>query len=75
MLLPCFDPISLFESNPLLSLELHCESGSTGVSGATLGITDKIEAWPKPPLLISQAWSLDEGDRPCDSDFFFPFFS
>ena len=45
------------------------------VSRATLGITDKMEAWPQPPLLISQAWPWDEGVRPCDSDLFFPFFS
>ena len=43
------------------------------MSGAALGITDKMEAWPKPLLLISQAWSQDEGVRPCDSDLFFPF--
>ena len=42
--------------------------------GATLGITNKMEARPQPPLLISQAWSWDEGIRPCDSDLFFPFF-
>ena len=34
------------------------------LSGAALGITDKMEAWPR-----------DEGVRPCDSDLFFPFFS
>ena len=45
------------------------------MSGAALGITDKMEAWPQPPLLISQARSRDEGVRPCDSDLFFPFFS
>ena len=39
--------------------------------GATLGITDKMEAWPQPPLLILQAWSRDEGVRFCDSDLFF----
>ena len=44
------------------------------VSGAALGITDKMKAWPQPPLLISQAQSRDEGVRPCDSDLFFPFF-
>ena len=42
--------------------------------GATLGITDKMEAQPQPPLLISQAWPWDGGVRPCDSDLFFPFF-
>ena len=41
------------------------------LSGATLGITDKMEAWPQPPLLILQAWSRDEGVRFCDSDLFF----
>ena len=45
------------------------------MSGATLGITDKMEAWPKPPLLILQARSQDEGVRSCDSDLFIPFFS
>ena len=44
------------------------------MSGAVLGITDKMEARPQPPLLISQARSRDEGVRPCDSDLFFPFF-
>ena len=44
------------------------------LSGAALGITDKMEARPKPPLLISQARPCDEGVRPCDSDLFFPFF-
>ena len=47
----------------------------TEVSGAMLGITDKREARPQYPLLISQAWPWDEGVRPCDSDLFFPFFS
>ena len=45
------------------------------VSGAALGIIDKMKAWPQPPLLISQAQSQDEGVRPCDSGLFFPFFS
>ena len=44
------------------------------MSGATLGITDKMEALPQLPLLISQAWSQDEGVRFCDSELFFPFF-
>ena len=39
--------------------------------GAALGITDKMEAWPQPPLLILQARSRDEGVRFCDSDLFF----
>ena len=43
------------------------------MSGAALGITDKMEAWPKPLLFISQAWSQDEGVRFCDSDLFFTF--
>ena len=43
--------------------------------GAALGITDNIEAWPQPSLLIAQVWFHDEGVRPCDSDLFFPFFS
>ena len=49
-------------------------SGKEPVSGAALGITDKMEARPQPPLLSSQALSWDEGVRPCDSDLFFPFF-
>ena len=44
------------------------------MSGAALGITEKMEARPQPPFLISQAWPWDEGVRPCDSDLFFPFF-
>ena len=40
---------------------------------AALGITDKMEAQPQPPLLILQAWSRDEGVRAYDSDLFFPF--
>ena len=44
------------------------------VSGATLGITDKMEARPQLPLLVPQAQTRDEGVRPCDSDLFFPFF-
>ena len=41
--------------------------------GATLGITDKMEARPQFPLLVLQARTRDEGVRPCDSDlFFFP---
>ena len=44
------------------------------MSGAALGITDKMEARPQPPLLIPQAWSWDEGVKFCDSDLFFPFF-
>ena len=46
---------------------------TTGLlSGATLGITDKMEAWPQLPFLVPQAWTQDEGVRPCDSDLFFP---
>ena len=45
------------------------------LSGATLDITDKMEAWPQSPLFIWQAQPQDEGVRPCDSDLFFPFFS
>ena len=44
------------------------------MSGAALGITDKMEARPQPPLLILQAWSWDEGVRFFDSDLLFPFF-
>ena len=41
--------------------------------GATLGITDKMEARPQFPLLVLQARTRDEGVRPCDSNLFFPF--
>ena len=41
------------------------------MSGAALGITDKMEAQPQPPLLIPQAWTQDEGVSSCDSDSFF----
>ena len=44
------------------------------MSGATLDITDKMEARPQPPLLILQAQSQDEGVRSYDSDFFLSFF-
>ena len=42
----------------------------TCVLGATLGITEKMEARPQPPLLVPQAWTRDEGVRSCDSDLF-----
>ena len=45
------------------------------VSGATLGITDKMEARPQTPLLIPQAWPRDEGVRPCNSDLSFTLLS
>ena len=45
------------------------------VSGAALGITDKMEAWPQLPLFVPQARTWDEGVRPCDSDLFFPLLS
>ena len=41
------------------------------LSGAALGITDKVEAQPQHPLLVPQARTQEEGVRPCDSDFFF----
>ena len=43
------------------------------VSGAMLGVTDKMEARPQSPLLISQAWSWIEGVSPCDSNLLFVF--
>ena len=46
-----------------------------GVSGAMLGITDKMEALPQPLLLILQARTRNEGVRPCNSDLFLPLFS
>ena len=44
------------------------------MSGAALGITDKMEARPQPPLLIPQAWTQDEGLGSCESALFLPFF-
>ena len=40
--------------------------------GAVLGITDKKEAWPQPPLFVPQVRTQGEGVRPCDPDLFFP---
>ena len=40
-----------------------------------LGITDKMEAWLQPSILIPQAQTRDEGVSSCDSDLFLPFFS
>ena len=59
-----------------MQIPMQCSNYSnyTQVSGAALDITDKMEAWRQPPLLISQAQYQDEGVRPCDSDLFFPFF-
>ena len=45
---------------------------STQLLGAMLGITDKMEAQPQPPLFVPQAQTQDEGLRPCDSDLYFP---
>ena len=42
--------------------------------GATLDITDKMEAQPQPTLLISEAQSLDKRVKFCDPDLLFPFF-
>ena len=42
------------------------------LSGAALGITDKMEAGPQLSLLVPQAQTQDEGVRPHDSDLFFP---
>ena len=42
------------------------------MSGAMLGITDKMEARPQPPLFVLQAQTWDEGVRPCNSDLSFP---
>ena len=54
---------------------MQSEGNWTSVmSGAALGITDKMKAQPQPPLLSLQARSWDEGVRSCDSDLFFPFF-
>ena len=47
-------------------------TGNRKVSGAMLGITDKMEARPQLPFLVPQAWTQDKGVRPCDSDLFFP---
>jgi len=43
------------------------------LSGATLSIIDKMEAWPQPPLFVLQARTQDERVRLCDSDLFFSF--
>ena len=43
--------------------------------GATLDITDKMEARPQPSLLIPQARSQNKRVKFCDLDLFFPFFS
>ena len=45
-----------------------------GLSGAALGITDKMEARLPNPLLVPQAQTRDEGVSSCDSDLFLPFF-
>ena len=47
--------------------------GNIDLSGATLHITDKMEAWPQFPLFVPQARTWDEGVRPCVSDLNFPF--
>ena len=44
------------------------------MSGAALGITEKMEARPQPPLLILQERTQDERVSACDSDLFLPFF-
>ena len=43
--------------------------------GAALGITDKMEVWPQPPLFVPRARTRDKEVRLCDSDLFFPFLS
>ena len=43
------------------------------MSGAVLGITDKMEARPQLPLLVPQARTWDEGARSRDSGLLFPF--
>ena len=54
---------------------LFCLSNdSISLSGAVVGITDKMEARPQPPFLILQARTQDEGVSSCDSDLFLPFF-
>ena len=47
-------------------------TGNRKLLGATLGITDKMEARPQLPFLVPQARTQDKGVRPCDSDLFFP---
>ena len=47
-------------------------TGNRKVSGAMLGITDKMEARPQLPFLVPQARTQDEGVRHYDSDLFFP---
>ena len=41
------------------------------MSGAELGVTDKMEAQLQHPLFVPQAQTQDQGVRPFDSDFFF----
>ena len=57
----------------ILNFSHLVQNGST-LSGAALGITDRMEARPQPPVLISQAQSQDERVSFCDSDLFLPFF-
>ena len=45
------------------------------LSGATLGITDKMEECPQTPSPYRQAGSHDEGVRPCNSNLSFPLLS
>ena len=45
------------------------------LSGAALGIIDKMEPRPQTPLLVLQAQTRDEGVRPYNSDLFFPLLS
>ena len=73
---PCLFRI-LNQSVSALSTEFHTyalKNKKGGDVGSCIGITDKMEARPQPPFLISQAWPQDEGVRPYDSDLFFPFF-
>jgi len=72
---PCLFRI-LNQSVSALSTEFHTyalKNKKGGDVGSCIGITDKMEARPQPPLLIPQARSWDEGVRSCDSDLFFPF--
>ena len=65
--------LELWTNTNYLKGNLWSEGTKTCELGATIGITDKMEAWPQPPLLVPQARTQDEGVGSCDSDLFFPF--
>ena len=60
-------------SKPFPMSQVFPSGGQSTVSGAVLGITDKMEARPQPLLFVPQARNRDEEVRLCDSDLLFPF--